>query len=176
MSKSFTLKMIGIASFTFITNTKNVFECFRTVATIEFTDMVLDGLAPSSSPDVCYKRREYLVVKHYDHIENLTPAYNKDYKGTTGNSHQPDSSNSEEGYTIYCGDWSTLQTQNSTKNNETTPSMPKHLHFIGKSDISERNTKNRAFIILYVVRSAMPPLMDDEKRHQHRHGFKLKAS
>ena len=149
---------------------------FRTVATLEFTDVVLDGLAPSSSPDVCYKRREYLVVKHYDHIESLTPAYNKDYKGTPENSHQPDSSNNEEGYKVYCGDWSTLQTQNITTNNETTQSMPKYLHFIGKSDNSERNTKNRVFIILYVVRSAMPPLMNDGNRHQHLHGFKLKAS
>ena len=169
--------MIGIVSFSFITNTKNVFECFRTVATIEFTDMVLDGLAPSSNPDVCYKRREYLVVKHYDHIENLTPSYIKDYKGTPGNSHQPDSANNEGSYKVYCGDWSTLQTQNITTSNETTPSIPKYLHFIGKSDNSEHNTKYRAFIILYVVRSAMPPLMNDEqKRHQHRHGFKLKAS
>ena len=165
-----------MVSLTFITNTKNILKCFRTVATIEFTDMVLDGLAPSSSPDVCYKRREYLVVKHYDHIENFTPAYIKDYKGTPGNSHQPDSSHIEEGYKVYCGDWSTLQTQNITTNNETTPSIPKYLHFIGKSDNFERNTKNMAFIILYVVRSAMPPLMNDEKRHQHRHGFKLKAS
>ena len=86
--------------------------------------MVLDGLAPSSSPAVCYKRREYLVVKHYDHIESLTPAYIKDYKGAPENSNQPDSPNSEEGYKVYCGDWSTLQTQNITTVSYTHLTLP----------------------------------------------------
>ena len=151
-----------------------VFFIIRSIATIEFTSVVLDGGTPSTDPNICYKRREYLIIKEYNDAVSLK-------KGHTNVIEEEKLKNTGTITTnkrrwVYCGNWNVANAQNYTRNDTRlfSSSLLKSLHIIG-NEPKFSNNSSVGFIIVYVVRSAMPPLINDGKRLQQQHGFKAKV-
>ena len=121
-------------------------------------------------PQVCYKRREYLIIHQHDDSGGLTQGYANGIKKKE--KYNVDATIGEsKNLRIYCGNWNKLnQTQNGTTN-----VLPKSLHIVGNATINNSSSNNFGYLIRYVVRSAMPPVMNDGKRNQQQHGFKVKV-
>ena len=131
---------------------------FRSITTIEFESILLDGGTPSIEPEICNKRREYLVISQFDVTSNsdgMKEEYSNPIKQRK-----------------YCGNWS-KSTEEKHLQNETNNFLPKSVHYIG--DVKNSNIDNIGFRILYVVRSAMPPVINDGKRQEQQNGFKVKV-
>ena len=145
----------------------------RSVTTIEFTSVVLDGGRPSTDPNICYKRREYLIISEYNDAVSLKNAYTNIIE--EGKLKNTNTVTTNKRRWIYCGNWNIVNTQNHTRNDTRlySSSLLKSLHIVGNSPIP--NNSSVGFIIVYVVRSAMPPLINDGKRLQQQHGFKAKV-
>ena len=122
-------------------------------------------------PEVCYKRREYLIVHQHDDSGRLTQGYANGIKKENVDATIGESKNLR----IYCGNWNKLKQQNQTQNG-TTNVLPKSLHIVGNAANHNSSLNNFGFLIRYVVRSAMPPVINDGKRNQQQHGFKVKVS
>ena len=139
---------------------------------------MLDGGKPSMDPNICYKRREYLVIsENGDDIIPKTRFKEMKEKGKPKEAETLRVNKSEGGKRwVYCGNWDIVATRNRTANDNSwfSSSPLKSLHITGNSIIT--NSPPVGFIIMYVVRSAMPPLINDGKSFQQQHGFKAKVS
>ena len=108
-------------------------------------------------PEICNKRREYLVINQFYNQLSGNEINDENIKQINRNQR------------IYCGNWSKLTDLNYLKNESV---LPKSVHFIGDE---ENSNKSHGFRILYVVRSAMPPVINDGKPLQQQNGFKVKV-
>ena len=130
-------------------------------------------------PQVCYKRREYLIIHqhHDDDSDRLTQqGYANGIKKKNDQKYNVDATiRTSKNLRIYCGNWNKLKQQNQTQNG-TTNMLPKSLHIVGNAAKSNSSNNNFGFLLRYVVRSAMPPVINDGKRNQQQHGFKVKVS
>ena len=161
----FTVIIADFVSYSFI---------IRSIATIEFTSIVLDGETPSMDPNICYKRREYLVITEHDDAFSLNTAYTNIMEGEKL-MHEDEITRKQKRW-VYCGNWNKVDTKNHKEFDAYSNSKLKKLHVVGTSK-PILNNSSVGFIIVYVVRSAMPPLINDGNRHQQQqHGFKLKVS
>ena len=109
-------------------------------------------------PEICNKRREHLVISQFymrSNSDDMNEEYSKPIKQR-----------------MYCGNWS-KSTEPKHLQNETNNFLPKSVHYIG--DVKNSNIDNIGFRILYVVRSAMPPVINDGKRQEQQNGFKVKV-
>ena len=109
-------------------------------------------------PEICSKRREYLVITKYYKTSNDVDIKDRNSKPMQQR--------------MYCGNWSKLSEQKHLRN-VTNNFLPKSVHYVG----DEENSNNDifGFRILYVVRSAMPPVINDGKRLEQQNGFKVKV-
>ena len=144
---------------------------------------MLDGGAPSTDFKECYKRREYLIINEFndDQVGSFKPANDDNAtieKEAESVNNINNAATGNKNKRIYCGNWNKLKKENNDTSNDTTTKivLPKTLHFVGNSQTeSQDQNNNLGFHILYVVRSAMPPVMNDGKRLQQQHGFKVKV-
>ena len=109
--------------------------------------------------DICNKRREYLVINQFYNKLNGNDINDENLKQMKRNQR------------IYCGNWSKLTDKKYVKNGSSN-FLPKSVHFVG--DVAN-STTSIGFRILYVVRSAMPPVINDGKRLEQQNGFKVKV-
>ena len=108
-------------------------------------------------PKICSKRREYLDISQF---------YNN------VNSDSSNEGSLKTNQRIYCGNWSKT-TDQKYQQNITNNLFKKSVHYVGK--VENSTSKSYSFRILYVVRSAMPPVINDGKRLEQQNGFKVKV-
>ena len=108
-------------------------------------------------PKICSKRREYLVIRQF-------------YNNLNGDISNEGNLNTNQ--RIYCGNWSKT-TDQKYQQNITNNLFKKSVHYVGK--VENSTSKSYSFRILYVVRSAMPPVINDGKRLEQQNGFKVKV-